>query len=307
MKIKCPACQAVLSIPPAAAGKVVKCPCGKQLRAPAATGAAPPATAGRQPQSSGGRKPPASSGGRKPPASSGGRKPPASSGGSTGGIDTTLFDELTDDDLKPLAGGGVVVAPTSDPSSNTAKLLQQHAATAGGASRSNLRVGPVASRGVRLGAALIDGAVINVMVWPVLLVLIFVVGPMMVDQAALGSAMDAAGTEDEKVQIASEWFGKVFLFYLAATPIVALLPVTLFAWMVTKSGQTPGKKLCKIRIVRADTKQLPGFVKGVLIRSWLAQVLYSVPFVGLVGILMIFGQKRQCLHDVIAGTIVVEA
>ncbi|MDE0864372.1 MAG: RDD family protein [Rubripirellula sp.] len=293
MKIKCPACQAVLSIPPAAAGKVVKCPCGKQLRAPAATGAPtgapPPATAGRQTQSSGGRK------------------PPASSSGSTGGIDTTLFDELTDDDLKPLAGGGVVVAPTSGPSSNTAKLLQQHAATAGGAPRSNLSVGPVASRGVRLGAALIDGAVINVMVWPVLLVLIFVVGPMMFDQAALGSAMDAAGTEDEKTQIASEWFGKVILFYLAATPFVFLLPVTLFAWMVTKSGQTPGKKLCKIRIVRADTKQLPGFVKGVLIRSWLAQVLYCVPFVGLVGILMIFGQKRQCLHDVLAGTIVVEA
>ena len=293
MKIKCPACQAVLSIPPAAAGKVVKCPCGKQLRAPAATGAAtgapPPATAGRQPQSSGGRK------------------PPASSSGSTGGVDTTLFDELTDDDLKPLAGGGVAVAPTSGPSSNTAKLLQQHAATAGGAPRSNLSVGPVASRGVRLGAALIDGAVINVMVWPVLLVLIFVVGPMMVDQAKLESAMDAAGTADEKTQIASEWFGKVLLFYLAAMPIVAFFPVTLYAWMVTKSGQTPGKKLCKIRIVRADTKQLPGFVKGVLIRSWLAQVLYCVPFVGMVGILMIFGQKRQCLHDVLAGTIVVEA
>ena len=292
MKIKCPACQAVLSIPPAAAGKVVKCPCGKQLRAPAATGAPtgapPPATAGRQPQASGGRK------------------PPASSSGSTGGIDATLFDELTDDDLKPLAGGGVAVAPTSGPSSNTAKLLQQHAATAGGASKSNLRVGPVASRGVRLGAALIDGAVINLMVWPVLLVLIFVVGPMMVDQGALGAEMDGAGTDDERERIASEWAGKVFLFYLVAMPIVALLPVTLFAWMVTKSGQSPGKKLCKIRIVRADTKQLPGFVKGVLLRSWLAQVLYCVPFVNLAGILMIFGQKRQCLHDVIAGTIVVE-
>jgi uncharacterized RDD family membrane protein YckC len=130
---------------------------------------------------------------------------------------------------------------------------------------------------------------------------------MMVDQAKLESAMDAAGTADEKTQIASEWFGKVLLFYLAAMPIVAFFPVTLYAWMVTKSGQTPGKKLCKIRIVRADTKQLPGFVKGVLIRSWLAQVLYCVPFVGMVGILMIFGQKRQCLHDVLAGTIVVEA
>ena len=36
MKIKCPACNAILNIPSEAAGKVVKCPCGKQLRAPAA-------------------------------------------------------------------------------------------------------------------------------------------------------------------------------------------------------------------------------------------------------------------------------
>ena len=32
MKIKCPACNAILNMPAGAAGKVVKCPCGKQLR-----------------------------------------------------------------------------------------------------------------------------------------------------------------------------------------------------------------------------------------------------------------------------------
>jgi len=35
MKIKCPACEAVLSISVDTAGKIVKCPCGRQLRVPA--------------------------------------------------------------------------------------------------------------------------------------------------------------------------------------------------------------------------------------------------------------------------------
>jgi uncharacterized RDD family membrane protein YckC len=74
--------------------------------------------------------------------------------------------------------------------------------------------------------------------------------------------------------------------------------------MVTKSGQTPGKKFCKVRIVRADNKQLHGFVKGVVVRSWLGQL---VPIVGQVGVLLIFGAKRQTLCDKMAGTIVVES
>ncbi|MDA7875119.1 RDD family protein, partial [Rhodopirellula sp.] len=95
---------------------------------------------------------------------------------------------------------------------------------------------------------------------------------------------------------------------ISLAAMLASIPAAiLFALMITKSGQTPGKKLCKIRIVRADNKQLPGFVKGVVVRSWVGQLVYSIPLVGLVGVLLIFGVKRQTLCDMMAGTIVVES
>ena len=47
MKIKCPACSKLLTVPDTAAGKVLKCPCGKQLRAPSVSGGATPAPGGQ--------------------------------------------------------------------------------------------------------------------------------------------------------------------------------------------------------------------------------------------------------------------
>jgi len=151
MKIKCPACSKVLSIPESAAGKVVKCPCGKQLRAPAAkagAGSAAPAAGAAQPKAAP----------TKPAAQP--------SGGGFGGFDPAMFDELTDGDLKPVPGAGAKPAAAPAPSGNTAKLLNEHAATAGGTSSANFRVGPIASPWNRLAAAIIDGFVIAFMAGP---------------------------------------------------------------------------------------------------------------------------------------------
>lgn len=81
MKIKCPACNAILNIPSEAAGKVVKCPCGKQLRAPAA--AAGP----------GGVTSPTASPTASPTPAAGGT---ASDLGSSfsGGVESNAFDDL---------------------------------------------------------------------------------------------------------------------------------------------------------------------------------------------------------------------
>ncbi|MGI9465876.1 MAG: hypothetical protein ACR2OA_02000, partial [Rubripirellula sp.] len=110
MKIKCPSCQAVLSIPPAAAGKLVKCPCGTQLRAPA--GGAPKSQPGGASGAAAGQVAP-----RRPAA-------PAA-------VDAGLFDELTEGDLEPISHAGMPAAAVGV-SGNTSKLLQEHAATAGG-------------------------------------------------------------------------------------------------------------------------------------------------------------------------------
>ncbi|MGB0760551.1 MAG: RDD family protein [Rubripirellula sp.] len=282
MKIKCPSCQAVLNIPPAAAGKLVKCPCGTQLRAPGA-----PAGAGV-------------------PTSAAAKSQPGVAAAAPMAVDTGLFDELTEGDLQPIGQAGMPAAG-GGASGNTSKLLQEHAATAGGGSGGNFRIGPLASPWVRLGAALIDGFIINLLMLPVVLLGTLVFMGMFVDIEGLQAGMATAETDQEKAYIAGQIFGGMFLGYGLTSIVAAILPVTIYAIMVTKSGQTPGKKLCKIRIVRADNKQLPGFVKGVVVRSWLGQVVYSIPFVGLVGVLLIFGARRQTLCDMMAGTIVVES
>lgn len=227
-----------------------------------------------------------------------------------GGFDAGLFDELTDQDLKPVAGGGGIPNEPAAPSGNTAKLLREHAATAGGATTSNFKVGDLASPLRRLAAIIIDGFVIGLMAAPILAAMFFFVAPNFFDLAAVQQLAENPPTNAAEEQAANEAAREtmvgLFKFYCIAMPAAYLIPVLVYAVMVTKSGQTPGKKLCKIRIVTSDTKQLPGFVKGVLIRSWASQIVYAIPFVGLVGVLLIFGPKRQCLHDMMAGTIVVD-
>jgi hypothetical protein len=113
MKIKCPACSQVLNIPETAAGKVVKCPCGKQLRAP---GGAPGAAAAP--------KAPASPGAGKlvnPPAA----KRPAAPAAALGGFDADMFDELTDQDLKPVKSVESPGRPKAQPRSSGAAALQE--------------------------------------------------------------------------------------------------------------------------------------------------------------------------------------
>ncbi len=288
MKIKCPSCQAVLNIPPEAAGKLVKCPCGTQLRAPSA-----PAGAAAK------SKPGVASGAAAGQAVQ--RRPAAPTT-----VDAGLFDELTEGDLQPISQAGVpAVGPAG--SGNTNKLLQEHAATAGGGSGGNFRVGPLASPWVRLGAAVIDGFIITLIMLPMMWLgwLLFV--QMVFDVEGLNAAFQAAQTDQEKAYRAGQLLGGTLMAYGLTSFLAGIIPLTIFSIMLTKSGQTPGKKLCKIRIVRADNKQLPGFVKAVVVRSWLGQVVASIPVVGLVGVLLIFGAKRQTLWDMMAGTIVVES
>ena len=77
--------------------------------------------------------------------------------------------------------------------------------------------------------------------------------------------------------------------------------------MLAKDGQTLGKKALGIRIVKKDTGQNGGFVTNVLVRLVLNGILGLIPFYSLVDILFIFGQDRRCLHDMLAGTKVVDA
>lgn len=90
---------------------------------------------------------------------------------------------------------------------------------------------------------------------------------------------------------------------------LALLIVQV--WLLTTRGQTVGKKLMGIRIVKLADGSNPGFVTAVLLRAVVPGILGAIPYLGLLFSLVdacfIFRDDRRCIHDHIAGTIVVKA
>ena len=75
--------------------------------------------------------------------------------------------------------------------------------------------------------------------------------------------------------------------------------------LLTRYGQTIGKKALGIRIVLVTTGQNGGFVPNVVLRAWLNFIIGLIPFYSLVDVLFIFREDRRCIHDLIAGTRVV--
>lgn len=102
--------------------------------------------------------------------------------------------------------------------------------------------------------------------------------------------------------------------YWAFHPANAVVGFALFlainGWLLVQRGQTVGKALLKIRIARPDgAAASAGRVLG--LRYGLGYVTVAFPLVGelygLIDCLLIFRSSRRCLHDDIAGTIVVRA
>lgn len=89
--------------------------------------------------------------------------------------------------------------------------------------------------------------------------------------------------------------------------LAGLLAVAAINWLlVLRSGQSIAKKMLGMQIVRPEGG-LPGFLHGVVLRSWVPGFLFLLLgfFFSTANALAIFGVERRCVHDRIAGTWVV--
>lgn len=104
--------------------------------------------------------------------------------------------------------------------------------------------------------------------------------------------------------------GPLLTVLLIAFGVLMLGYVVYQIYWLWKSGQTLGKKVMKIRIVRSDGRRAELW-RILLLRYFVPGLFGSIPFVGgvfsLIDPLFIFGEQRRCLHDLIADTIVVTA
>ena len=139
----------------------------------------------------------------------------------------------------------------------------------------------LADRSTRLGACVLDFLIFLACLIPGLLVM---------------SASDSDG-------------GKGFGGALLAVGWLGLL--VLQTVYLLKYGQSLGKRVLKIRIVRVSDERLPGFLKVVLLRLWVPSLVCGIPYAGavfwLIDGLFILRDDKRCLHDLIAQTKVIKA
>lgn len=121
--------------------------------------------------------------------------------------------------------------------------------------------------------------------------------------ACLGILVAFAIAEMQQVRI-DELEG-LLLPIAIMTPIIPLLIVQ---WvLISTTAQSFGKRAMNMRIVRHSDGAPVGFVRGVLLRSIVSRVLMRLMcrLGSLIDVLVIFTSDRRCLHDYIAGTVVV--
>ncbi len=133
----------------------------------------------------------------------------------------------------------------------------------------------LADRGTRLGAALLDGLILVVMVYL----------PFMLSVAVGGKG---------------SWIGLV----VAGIGLIVWLFFTVK--FLGENGQSIGKKACKIKILRKDGSEV-SISRVIIGRNVVNGLLGIIPLYGFIDPLFIFGNARRCVHDYIADTIVIKA
>lgn len=157
-----------------------------------------------------------------------------------------------------------------------------------------IKSGPrLAGRGIRLLAAIIDGILSMLFALPGLVML-------SARLVANGGRMPAFGTP-------------AFDSTLSAMGVILvgwIILMIIQCWLLATRGQTVGKKLMGIRIVRFSDDANPGFVHAVLLRAVVVTILDNIPWLGLlfwlVDCCFIFREDRRCIHDLIADTRVID-
>jgi uncharacterized RDD family membrane protein YckC len=143
----------------------------------------------------------------------------------------------------------------------------------------------LAGRGRRLGGAIIDGIIQTI----VMMV------PLMLFLGGWGGYMTMAAERP------------YFLGVIGA--VVAFVAYILInGYFLAKDGQTIGKKILGMKIVRTDGSQAD-FTRIVTRRVLPVYVCNAIPLIGgllvLINVLLIFRASKKCVHDDIADTVVI--
>lgn len=146
----------------------------------------------------------------------------------------------------------------------------------------------LADRGTRLGASILDGLIFGVAVYVPIIV------------AGIVSGASQAGAAADEPDLTGLGVGMA----IAVVGFVVWLAINIK--FMAANGQSIAKKACGIKVVRTDGSRC-SVSRLIWLRNVVNGLLGIIPLYGLIDALFIFGERRRCLHDYIADTIVIKA
>jgi uncharacterized RDD family membrane protein YckC len=142
-----------------------------------------------------------------------------------------------------------------------------------------------ADRGTRFAAALLDSIILAAMVYLPLFVGMFVGAATAADSGSAGVVVIGG-------------------------MVLALVGFAAWCWLTIKyvvaNGQSIAKKMLGIKVVRSDGSDI-SLGRIFWLRNFVNALISIIPLYGLIDVLFIFSESRQCLHDKLADTMVVKA
>ncbi len=156
----------------------------------------------------------------------------------------------------------------------------------------------LAGRGRRLAGALLDFSVAFLCLLPGIIAFWPKFIEIIQESAASNTPPDEAVVQRLYMEAAGPWMWLLLVLFVVQMTLLTL------------RGQSLGKLICGTRIVRRDGRRA-GFVHAFLLRYLVFNFATGIPKFGMllaiVNPLLIFREDRRCLHDLLAGTVVVEA
>jgi uncharacterized RDD family membrane protein YckC len=146
----------------------------------------------------------------------------------------------------------------------------------------------LAGLGARFVAVFIDGLIMMIPVGAV----------------TFGGAFLFAGAKSAETGVVAQ---PNFMFAIVLALIASIFPIVYEGLMLSKRGQTVGKRAMKIKVVMVDGSNItPGAAwKRALFRNIIGVI--SNNLLTIIDNLFIFGKGRRTLHDRVGGTIVIKA
>lgn len=152
--------------------------------------------------------------------------------------------------------------------------------------------------------------VIDLLLWlPSLAILsLFFKQDQLPQLTALQQKMQAATTAEQASQLQSQLLHMIPIEAWQAVGLYIFVMLIVQAFMISKSGQSIGKRLTNIKIVDAENGQIVNIFRSFTLRSVVFIFLNFIlfPFITLFDFIFAISKKRQTLHDKLAKTIVIK-